>query len=225
VISDGLENGAVVSGVGGQFNFVTQAFALEDARSVLTLASTRFSRGGLESNIVWSYAHETIPRHLRDIIITEYGIADLRGQTDAEVIAAMLSVADSRFQPELLNQAKRAGKIAPEFEIPQAFRNNLPERMEAAIRQQREAGLLSAFPFGSDFTDVEQRLLSALSLMQTAADSKGALVSLLWEGWRATASEAQRACLERMSLERPRGFKERFYRLLLKGALARSNDL
>ena len=35
-ISDGLENGQVVSGVGGQYNFVAQAFALPGARSILT---------------------------------------------------------------------------------------------------------------------------------------------------------------------------------------------
>ena len=40
-ISDGLEDGQVVSGVGGQYNFVAQAFALEGARSVLALESTR----------------------------------------------------------------------------------------------------------------------------------------------------------------------------------------
>jgi Acetyl-CoA hydrolase/transferase C-terminal domain len=34
VISDGLENGQVVSGVGGQYNFVAQAFALSGARSI-----------------------------------------------------------------------------------------------------------------------------------------------------------------------------------------------
>ena len=40
-VSDGLDNGQVVSGVGGQYNFVAQAFALEGARSVLTLEATR----------------------------------------------------------------------------------------------------------------------------------------------------------------------------------------
>ena len=38
------------------------------------------SHGKLESNIVWEYAHSTIPRHLRDVVVTEYGIADLRGK-------------------------------------------------------------------------------------------------------------------------------------------------
>jgi acyl-CoA hydrolase len=35
VISDGLEDGKVVSGVGGQYNFVAQSFALADARSII----------------------------------------------------------------------------------------------------------------------------------------------------------------------------------------------
>jgi hypothetical protein len=90
VISDGLENGQVVSGVGGQYNFVAQAFALKGARSILTLEATRQAGAKTQSNIRWAYGHETIPRHLRDVIVTEYGIADIRGKSDAEVIAAML---------------------------------------------------------------------------------------------------------------------------------------
>src|SRR5256886_15387602 len=73
VISDGLEGGQVVSGVGGQYNFVAQAFALQGARSILTVESTRQAGSRALSNIRWSYGHETIPRHLRDIVITEYG--------------------------------------------------------------------------------------------------------------------------------------------------------
>src|SRR6202171_1715419 len=116
-VSEGLENGQVVSGVGGQYNFVAQSFALAGARSVLTLEATRGAGAGPRSNIRWSYGHETIPRHLRDVIVTEYGVADLRGKSDAEVIAAMLAVADSRFQSELTRQAKDAGKLPKQFVI------------------------------------------------------------------------------------------------------------
>src|SRR3979411_249568 len=129
VISDGLENGQVVSGVGGHYNFVAQAFALRGARSILTLEATRQQRFGSVSNIRWSYGHETIPRHLRDMIVTEYGVADLRGKSDADVIAAMLGVADSRFQDELARQAKDAGKLPKNFEIPAAQRDNYPDRI------------------------------------------------------------------------------------------------
>src|SRR6202142_4445575 len=65
-VSDGLENGQVVSGVGGQYNFVAQAFALADARSILAVEATRQAGAKAQSNIRWAYGHETIPRHLRD---------------------------------------------------------------------------------------------------------------------------------------------------------------
>src|SRR5712671_3153278 len=107
-ISDGLENGQVVSGVGGQYNFVAQAFALAGARSVLTIEATRQAGTKTQSNVRWSYGHETIPRHLRDVIVTEYGVADIRGKSDADVIATMLQIADWRFQGELARQAKDA---------------------------------------------------------------------------------------------------------------------
>ena len=100
VVSDGLEDGRVVSGVGGQYNFVAQSFALEDARSIIMLRAIREADGRTTSNIRWNYGHTTIPRHLRDIVVTEYGIADLRGKTDRDVIAAMLAVAELRgFRP------------------------------------------------------------------------------------------------------------------------------
>lgn len=49
------------------------------------LRATRVADDMVHSNIVRNYAHTTIPHHLRDLVVTEYGIADLRGQSDAEV--------------------------------------------------------------------------------------------------------------------------------------------
>jgi len=178
VISDGLENGQVVSGVGGQYNFVAQAFALVGARSILALEATRQAGAKAQSNIRWSYGHETIPRHLRDVIVTEYGAADLKGKSDADVIAAMLAVTDSRFQAELARQAKDAGKLPQNFEIPPAHRENFPERIASALKPAREAGLLPSFPFGSDFTEIEQRLIPALEILQVAQRSPRRLPGL-----------------------------------------------
>nr|MBA3485676.1 acetyl-CoA hydrolase [Lysobacter sp.] len=59
-VSDALADGRVVSGVGGQYNFVAMAHALPDARSVLMLRATRESGGTITSNIVWNYGHTTI---------------------------------------------------------------------------------------------------------------------------------------------------------------------
>ena len=223
-VSDGLENGQVVSGVGGQYNFVAQAFALAGARSVLTLEATRGAGAGPQSNIRWSYGHETIPRHLRDIVVTEYGVADIRGKSDADVIAAMLQVADSCYQDELARQAKDAGKLPRNFEIPAAYRNNHPERIAAALKPAREAGLLPSFPFGSDFTDVEQRLLPALQILQNAQGARLRLAGLLWHGLSGHPDAADAECLARLGLERPATLAERAYRALVSAALARSRD-
>jgi hypothetical protein len=220
-ISDGLENGQVVSGVGGQYNFVAQAFALAGARSILTLEATRQAGSGNTSNIRWSYGHETIPRHLRDVIVTEYGVADIRGKSDAEVIAAMLGVADSRFQDGLMRQAKDAGKLPKNFEIPAAQRDNDPERIARALKPAREAGLLPLFPFGSDFTAIEQRLIPALQLLQDAQRAPLRLPGLLWLGSTRRLDAADQECLARLGLDKPATFSERAYRALVSAALAK----
>jgi hypothetical protein len=222
VISDGLENGQVVSGVGGQYNFVAQAFALEGARSILTVEATRQAGAKAQSNVRWTYGHETIPRHLRDIIVTEYGVADLKGKSDADVIAAMLQVADSRFQDDLMRQAKDAGKLPKGFEIPAARRENFPDRIAGALKPARDAGLLPSFPFGSDFTDTERRLIPALQILQDAQRSPLRLPGLLWQGFARSPDAADSECLARLGLDKPATWSERAYRALVSAALARS---
>ncbi len=222
VVSDGLENGQVVSGVGGQYNFVAQAFALQGARSILTLDATRQAGARVQSNIRWSYGHETIPRHLRDVIVTEYGVADLRGKSDAEVIAAMLQVADSRFQDELARRAKDAGKLPKDFEIPAAHRENVPERIVRALKPAREAGLLPSFPFGCDFTATEQRLIPALQLLQDAQRAPLQLTRLLWQGLTRRPDAGEQECLARLGLDQPATWPERAYRALVGAALVKS---
>jgi hypothetical protein len=221
-ISDGLETGQVVSGVGGQYNFVAQAFALQGARSILTVEATRRAGAKAQSNIRWSYGHETIPRHLRDVFVTEYGVADVRGKSDADVITAMLAVADSRFQAELARQAKDAGKLPKEFEIPAAHRDNHPDRIAAALKPAREAGLLPQFPFGSDFTAAERRLIPALQLLQDAQRAPRRLPAMLWQGLTRTVDAADSECLARLGLDVPKTLSERAYRALVSAALARS---
>jgi acyl-CoA hydrolase len=165
-VSDGLADGQVVSGVGGQYNFVAMAHSLPDARSILALHSTREKNGALTSNILWNYGHTTVPRHLRDIVVTEYGIADLRGRTDREVIGALLNVADSRFQDGLKREAQAAGKLAHDYQIPAMHRNNTPRALEERFVLARARGLYSEFPFGTDFTSEEIVLAKALARLK-----------------------------------------------------------
>ena len=220
-VSDALADERVVSGVGGQYNFVAMAHALPDARSILMLRATRSAHGGSDSNIRWSYGHTTIPRHLRDVVITEYGIADLRGRSDGECVRAMLAISDARFIDGLAADARRAGKLPRDFSVPDAWRANTPQQLRAALAAARRAGLFPAFPLGSDFDASEQRLLPALAWMQgqSARGLRGwpALAGALLAPGRAIDAEA---ALARMRLAAPRGLGERLLARLLRGALA-----
>lgn len=111
IASDQLETGQVVSGIGGQYNFVAMGHVLPDARIIIMIKSTKGSGKNLKSNIVFSYGHCSIPKHMRDIVVTEYGIADIRSKPEKQVIAEMINIADSRFQKQLVAQAKKAGKL------------------------------------------------------------------------------------------------------------------
>jgi acyl-CoA hydrolase len=220
LVSDGLEDGRVVSGVGGQYNFVAQAHELPGGRSIIAVRATRGSGGAISSNIRFSYGHETIPRHLRDVVLTEYGIADLRGRTDAEVAAAMLAIADSRFQPELLARVQRAGKLPAWYRIPDAHRNNRPEALESALAPHRAAGRFGALPFGTDLSPEELRLGAALRRLKARSATIGGKLAIAASLLRPVGRDAARnAALARMDLARPRGLRERLWRRLVSAAL------
>lgn len=220
-VSDQLEDGRVLSGVGGQYNFVVQGHALHDARSILLLRSWRESAGEVTSNIVWDYGHVTIPRHLRDMVVTEYGVADLRGKNDAEVIAALLAISDSRFQPELIEQAIKAGKLAKDFQLDECYCNNTPERLQAV--RAGNAELFEEYPLGSDFTPDECDLLRALNWLK----SKFKLTEVFELGKAALDApepEAFMTHLQRMNLAQPQGLTEGLYQRLLLAGLQATAD-
>jgi acyl-CoA hydrolase len=215
-VSDGLADGRVVSGVGGQYNFVAMAHALPEARSILTLRSTRDKNSTVTSNILWSYGNTTIPRHLRDIAVTEYGVADLRGLSDQDVIAAMLNIADSRFQDGLKRQAQAAGKLRDDYQIPDMHRNNTPRALEERFILARARGLFSEFPFGSDFTGEEIVLAKALTRLKERTTGGWPRVKTLLGAvtFRGIPS-AIRPYLARMSLSAPQTRQEWLWQRLL----------
>lgn len=222
-VSDGLEDGRVVSGVGGQYNFVAMAHALPQARSVLMLRATRASGKDAASNVRWNYGHTTIPRHLRDIYITEYGIADLRHKTDQDCVLEMAGICDTRFQTALLAQASQSRKLRDVPEQAARVQRNTPQALEAALAPFRRDGSLPDYPLGSDFTDTEQRLLPALGWLKSATTGKtAALATLMRALLSRTAGDA--ACLQRMDLATPRSLGDRVQAKLLAYALQQTRQ-
>lgn len=221
ITSDKLECGRVVSGIGGQYNFVSMAHALPDGRLVMMIRSTRNSGKKVKSNIVYTYGHTSIPKHLRDIIVTEYGIADVRGKPDSKIIEEILKITDSRFQDDLIKEAKLHGKLAPDFELAPEYRHNLPQKLEASLKPYQPEGHFAPFPFGTDFTAEEIAIggsLKALATKKKPAIIKGLVAEL----FRPIPPHGK-PYLKRMQLDKPKTGKERIMRKVVLSAM-RAHD-
>ena len=221
-VSDGLEDGRVVSGVGGQFDFVRMAHALPDAHSVLMFRARRESNGGVQSNLRWSYGHTTVPRHCRDVYVSEYGIAATRGLPDSEVISALLGIADSAFQDELLDQARGAGKIPPGYSIPLDARENTPEAVSRVFLNPDVAEHFPPFPLGTALSDEETALALALPWLGNTVKRPVRNAGRLLAALLSSPAEGDAAALTRMRLGNTSGFKENAYRRLLGYALRKT---
>jgi 4-hydroxybutyrate CoA-transferase len=95
-------DGRQVTGIGGQFDFVLGAARAERGRAVIALPATA-SRGA-RSRIVARLAagaRVTTPRFLADYVVTEHGVAALRGKSDAGRAREMLHVADPAFRERI----------------------------------------------------------------------------------------------------------------------------
>jgi acyl-CoA hydrolase len=221
-VSDALADGRVVSGVGGQYNFVAMAHALPCARSVLMLRATREEPGlPTISSVVWNYGHTTIPRHLRDLYVSEYGIADLRGACDEDCVFTMAGIADARFQAPLLRSAYGHGKVDSATPDARALARNTPERLRAALAPFRADGSLPDYPLGSDFTLVEQRLVKALTWLKANTATRGAKLKTIARALfapKATSPDDLEA-LARMGYASPAGAGEALYAKLVTLAL------
>ena len=112
VVADTI-GGNQYSGIGGHEDFVSgPALSLED-RSLLCLPSTVTVDGEVRSRIVpWFEAGAVIttPRHQVDVIVTEYGAAELQGKTVHQRGEALAAIAHPDFRDELLEAAERASK-------------------------------------------------------------------------------------------------------------------
>jgi acyl-CoA hydrolase len=215
IVSDGLIDLQEVSGVGGQFDFVDMVSNLPESRSIINCRSVRTVKNTAESNIVWEYSNVTIPRFLRDIVITEYGIADCRSKTDAEVIKTLLNVTDSRFQASLLNTAKQFGKIATDYEIPQLYRNNLPSALAPHIQTLQTKGYFEPYPFGTELTSTEQILKKVLLYLKNSSSMMVFKITLAALFYMKQDKEFM-PYLQRMQLDKPVNVKDYLYKKIFK---------
>lgn len=117
VVADTIA-GDQFSGIGGAEDFVAGAGLELSDRSLICLPATFDKDGVRQSRIVPWFgpgAVITTPRHQVDVIVTEYGAAELEGKTIRERGEALAAIAHPQFRDELLAAAQRAAKGCSPF--------------------------------------------------------------------------------------------------------------
>ena len=112
VVADTI-GGVQFSGVGGHEDFVSGPGLSVEARSLLCMRSTVEIAGERRSRIApWFDAGTvvTTPRHQVDVVITEYGAAELQGRTVHQRGLALARIAHPDFRGGLLEAAERASR-------------------------------------------------------------------------------------------------------------------
>jgi acyl-CoA hydrolase len=101
--------GAQFSGIGGHEDFIAASgLELED-RSLICLRSSTVHDGVRVSRIAGRFPEGTImttPRHQLDVVITEYGVAELRGRTVRDRARSLAAIAHPDFRDQLLAEAE-----------------------------------------------------------------------------------------------------------------------
>ena len=100
------------SGVGGQVDFIRGAARSRGGRSIMVIPST--AKDGTLSRIVPFLGEGTgvvTTRADIDFVVTEYGIASLKGKNLRERAVALIQIAHPKHRPHLIEEAKRFGTL------------------------------------------------------------------------------------------------------------------
>jgi acyl-CoA hydrolase/GNAT superfamily N-acetyltransferase len=119
------------SGVGGQADFMRGAVLARGGKSILAIQST--AAGETVSRIVPTLsqgAGATLTRGDIRYVVTEYGIAYLRGKNIRERAMALIAIAHPKFREWLVEEAKKAGFIYADQMIMPGEKGRYPEELE-----------------------------------------------------------------------------------------------
>ena len=104
----------IFSGTGGQVDFVRGACQSKGGKSFIAFASTVNVKGTVKSKICPTLtpgAICTTSKNDVDYVVTEYGLAHLRGRPLSERVRSLISIAHPDFRDELTFEAKKLGML------------------------------------------------------------------------------------------------------------------
>jgi acyl-CoA hydrolase len=98
-----------ISGTGGQLDFVEGAYRSKGGQAFVCTPSVKTLKNGTKVSsiapILTPGAIVTCPRMATHLIVTEYGVADLKGKSTWERAEALINIAHPDFRDELIKQA------------------------------------------------------------------------------------------------------------------------
>jgi acetyl-CoA hydrolase len=102
-----VAGGRYVGGIGGSVDYLRPAVRARGGRSVIALPAT--ARGGV-SRIVAQVARITVARSDVDVVVTEYGSAELRGLSEPERARRLIELAAPEHRDGLRRAARELGR-------------------------------------------------------------------------------------------------------------------
>ena len=164
------------SGLGGQADFMRGAMLSEGGKAITVIPST--AKDGKISRIkefLTSGAGVVLTRGDVDYVVTEYGVAHLRGKTIRERALSLISIANPKFRNRLLNWAKKHNYVPkevlpfPEVEYPEELKRyvTLKDGTRVLLRpiMPSDATLKQHFFYALSKESIKRRYLGSLSLM------------------------------------------------------------
>ena len=166
--------GVFYSGIGGHQDFMRGALFSKNGKTILALKST--SHADTISRIVPALKEQagvTLNRADVRYVVTEYGIAYLHGKNIRERAMALISIAHPKFQPWLIEEAKKRGFIFKDQAFIPGKRGEYPEDLETYLTTKtgvplfirpvkiNDETLLKDFFYSLSDKSIERRFLSS----------------------------------------------------------------
>ena len=166
--------GVFYSGIGGHQDFMRGALFSKNGKTILALKST--SHADTISRIVPALKEQAgVSLNRADVryVVTEYGIAYLHGKNIRERAMALISIAHPKFQPWLIEEAKKRGFIFKDQAFIPGKRGEYPEDLETYLTTKtgvplfirpvkiNDETLLKDFFYSLSDKSIERRFLSS----------------------------------------------------------------